>query len=167
MGSRYKLELKAPAIGDHLRPRKDTGLTPKTPEQAEAIFDNTWLWVRLNTTETGQTVGMGRVIGVGGWCFLIAAMATGPDHQRQGIGRAVLDELLKGILTAVPDNLYIVLLADAPGSPLYQSMGFVETAPRYIGMRYGPEESAGQQEFSQVLRSQWLPRALLRTSILS
>lgn len=139
MGSRYKLGLNAPAIGDHLRLRKDTGLSPKTKAQAEPIFDNTWLWVRLDNTETGQTVGMGRVIGVGGWCFLIADMETNPDHQRQGIGRAILHELLDGILTAAPDDPYIVLTADASGRPLYQSMGVVETAPRSIGMSYVAE----------------------------
>lgn len=141
MDSRYKLEHKAPATNDYLRLRKDTGLTPKTAEQAEPIFDNTWLWVRVNETESGQTVGMGRVIGDGGWCFLIADMATDPEHQRKGIGRAVLDELLKGILTVAPENPYIVLMADEPGRPLYRSMGFVETAPRSIGMRYAPGES--------------------------
>lgn len=141
MDLRYELEHRAPSIEDYLRLRKDTGLTPKTAEQAEPIFDNTWLWVRVNDTDTHQTVGMGRVIGDGGWCFLIADMATDPEHQRKGIGRAVLDELLKGILTAAPENPYIVLMADAPGRPLYKSMGFVETAPRSIGMRYAPEES--------------------------
>lgn len=43
MDSRYSLERKAPAIEDYLRLRKDTGLTPKTPEQAAHIFDNTLL----------------------------------------------------------------------------------------------------------------------------
>lgn len=142
MDSRYSLERKAPAIEDYLRLRKDTGLTPKTPEQAAPIFDNTLLWALVVDSESGQTVGMGRVIGDGGWCFLVADMATAPNHQRQGIGRAVLNNLLQGILTAAPESPYIVLQADAPGLPLYQSMGFVETAPRSIGMRYAPEESA-------------------------
>lgn len=66
-------------------------------------------------------------------------METNPDHQRQGIGRAILHELLDGILTAAPDDPYIVLTADASGRPLYQSMGVVETAPRSIGMSYVAE----------------------------
>ena len=83
---------------------------------------------------------MGRVIGDSGWCFLIADMATDPAHQRRGIGLAVLvEELLSAILTSAPDNPYIVLLADAPGRPLYQSMGFVETAPHSIGLQYAPK----------------------------
>ncbi|WP_269446897.1 GNAT family N-acetyltransferase [Corynebacterium stationis] len=69
--------------------------------------------------ETGKPVGVGRVIGDSGWCFLIADMATDPAHQRRGIGHAVLEELLSAILTSALDNPYIVLLADAPGRPLY------------------------------------------------
>lgn len=141
MDSRYILTRKAPSLDDCLRLRKDSGLTPKTAEQAEPIFENTWLWVRVDDSESDQTVAMGRVIGDGGWCFLIADMATYPDRQRKGIGRAVLRELLDTIQSVAPENPYIVLMADAPGRPLYRSMGFVETAPHSIGMRYAPEES--------------------------
>ena len=89
---------------------------------------------------------MGRGIGDSGWCFLIADMATDPAHQRRGIGLAVLEELLSAILTSAPDNPYIVLLADAPGRPLYQSMGFAKTALHSIGMQYAPEEAAYNDE---------------------
>ena len=80
-----------------------------------------------------------RVIGDSGSCYLIADIATDPVHQRRGIGRAVLEELLSTILLTAPDNPYIVVLADAPGRPLYQSTGFVETALHSIGMRYAPK----------------------------
>ena len=90
---------------------------------------------------------MGLAIGDSGWCFLIADMATGPARQRRGIGRAVLEELLSAILTRAPENPYIVLLADVPGQPLYQSMGIVETAPHSIGMQYAPEGADSNDEF--------------------
>lgn len=90
---------------------------------------------------------MGRGIGDTGWCFLIADVATDPAHQRRGIGLAVLvEELLSAILTSAPDNPYIVLLADAPGRPLYQSIGFVETAPHSIGLQYAPQEADSNDE---------------------
>lgn len=89
---------------------------------------------------------MGRVIGDSGWCFLIADMATDPAHQRRGIGLEILEELLSAILSTAPDNPYIVVLADAPGRPLYHSTGFVETAPHSIGMQYAPEEADSNDE---------------------
>ena len=45
LGSRYLLEQNAPDIDDYLRLRVDTGLSTKTTEQAEPIFDSSWLWV--------------------------------------------------------------------------------------------------------------------------
>ena len=84
---------------------------------------------------------MGRAIGDSGWCFLIADMATGPARQRRGIGRAALEELLSAILSTAPDNPYIVVLADAPGRPLYHSTGFVETALNSIGNRYAMKKA--------------------------
>ena len=138
---RYLLEQNAPDIDDYLRLRADTGLSTKTTEQAKPIFDSSWLWVRAIEKETGKNVRMGRAFGDSGWCFLIADMATDPAHQRRGLGLAVLEELLSGILTSAPDNPYIVVLADAPGRPRYQSMGFVETALNSIGKRYAMKKA--------------------------
>jgi ribosomal protein S18 acetylase RimI-like enzyme len=78
---------------------------------------------------------MGRVIGDGGWYFHIADMATLPEHQGRGLGRRVLADLLAQITEAAPGEPYVTLMADAPGRRLYESMGFVETAPKSLGMR--------------------------------
>lgn len=80
---------------------------------------------------------MGRVIGDGGWYFHIADVATLPEHQGRGLGRRVLTDLLAQIDEAAPAGPYVTLMADAPGRRLYESMGFVETAPRSLGMRLG------------------------------
>lgn len=61
-------------------------------------------------------------------------MATLPAHQGRGIGRAILDWLVAEIRAAAPANPYITLMADGPGRPLYRKVGFVETAPRSLGM---------------------------------
>jgi len=66
---------------------------------------------------------------------MVADMATSPEHQRQGLGRAILTRLLARIEHDAPSGAYVTLMADAPGRPLYESLGFVETAPRSVGMR--------------------------------
>ena len=60
-------------------------------------------------SRAGQPPARGRVIGDGGWYFHIADMATLPEHQGRGLGHR-----------------------------LYESMGFVETAPESLGMRRAP-----------------------------
>lgn len=69
---------------------------------------------------------MGRIVGDGGWYFLVADMATLPQHQRCGIGGAVLDSLLMDIRSRAPRGAYVSLTADPPGRELYLSRGFTD-----------------------------------------
>jgi GNAT superfamily N-acetyltransferase len=121
-----------PGVDEYVRLRAQAGLTPKTPEQARPALVNSWAWAHVRVD--GQAVSMGRVIGDGGWYFHIADMATLPDHQRRGYGRAVLAELLRLIETGAPADPWVTLFADPAGRPLYESMGFVPTAGGCHGM---------------------------------
>ncbi|KAJ5852732.1 uncharacterized protein N7529_012117 [Penicillium soppii] len=63
-------------------------------------------------------------------------MAVHPEHQKRGLGDAIVKELLRKIKQEAPQDgkPYISLLADGPGRRLYEKNGFVETAPSSIGM---------------------------------
>ena len=76
---------------------------------------------------------MGRVLGDGGWYFVIIDMAVLPQHQRKGIGDAIMTALLARIRESSP-GAQVSLLADPPGRRLYARHGFVESAPGSIGM---------------------------------
>jgi len=80
------------------------------------------------------TVGMGRVIGDGGWYFHVVDMAVLPDHQRRGLGDLILTALLDRIRRDAPAGAYVTLLADPPGRNLYAKHGFSDTAPMSRGM---------------------------------
>lgn len=134
MRADYDLVHEAPPLADYLRLRADSGLTPVTAEQGGPALVNSWAWVHVRHALSGEVVAMGRVIGDGGWCFHIADIATLPAHQRNGIGRAVLEALLDRIAQAAPPNPYVTLMADGPGRRLYEQLGFVETAPHSLGM---------------------------------
>ena len=77
---------------------------------------------------------MGRVIGDGGWYFHVVDMAVLPDHQRRGLGSAVLTYLLEQIRAGAPKGAFVSLLADPPGRRLYARHGFAESAPDSVGM---------------------------------
>lgn len=76
---------------------------------------------------------MGRVIGDGGWYFHIADIATDPAHQRQGLGRRVMEWLIADIHARAPEGAYISLIGDLPGQRLYRSLGFTDVSPS-LGM---------------------------------
>lgn len=121
----YTFESTPPSLDDYLRLRRDSGLTPKRPDQASGALANSWAWRRA-VLDDGTTVAMGRVIGDGGWYFLIADMATLPEHQHRGLGAAILDNLVERIRRDAPTGAYITLLADPPGQRLYAKAGFTE-----------------------------------------
>jgi ribosomal protein S18 acetylase RimI-like enzyme len=129
----YEISPTPPSVEEYLRLRADSGLSPKTAEQAVAAIAGSWSFCRA-IDETGASVAMGRILGDGGWYFHIADMATLPDHQRRGLGRRILETLVADIRHRAPAGAYITLLADPPGVPLYRSLGFVPTTPTE-GMR--------------------------------
>ncbi|QNK53444.1 GNAT family N-acetyltransferase [Dermacoccus sp. PAMC28757] len=130
----YDLTLSPPPLADYLRLRADSGLSPVTEAQGEPPLVNSWAWVHVRHRASGEVVAMGRVIGDGGWYFHIADMATLPEHQKKGLGQAVLEALLAKIREEAPPRPYVTLMADEPGRPLYAKLGFVETAPHSLGM---------------------------------
>ncbi|MDO4918825.1 GNAT family N-acetyltransferase [Kocuria sp.] len=138
----YTLLDGPPTVAEYLTLRRDTGLSPKTEEQARAGIHGAWAAVRVVREASGEVVGMGRVIGDGGWYFHVIDMAVLPGHQGQGLGGAVLEHLLDRIRTHAPADAYVSLMADTPGQPLYARHGFEDRAPRTIGMSRlldGPE----------------------------
>ena len=130
---RYRLVPSAPAIDDYLRLRRVAGLSPKTHEQGAAAIAGAWCACHV-VDASGTVVGMGRVLGDGGWYFHVIDMAVAPEHQRRGIGDAILTALLDRIRADAPPGAYVNLLADAPGRRLYARHGFTDTAPESIGM---------------------------------
>lgn len=133
MGPDYRLVMNPPPVADYLRLRKEAGLTPTTVEQATAALRGAWASCHV-TDRSGEVVGMGRLLGDGGWYFHVIDMAVLPGHQRRGIGDAVLRALLDRVRDQAPAGAYVSLLADPPGRRLYQRHGFNETAPGSIGM---------------------------------
>ena len=129
-----------PPVADYLRLRRDAGLTPKTEEQAVAGLPGSWAACHVVAEDSGEVVGMGRLLGDGGWYFHVIDMAVLPTHQRKGLGDAVLRALLDRVREVAPAGAWVNLLADVPGRPLYARHGFTETAPGSVGMglRLGP-----------------------------
>ena len=130
----YRLVDGAPAVDEYLELRRGSGLTPKRRDQAAAALAGSWAAVHVVCEAGGPAVGMGRVIGDGGWYFHVVDMAVLPEHQRRGLGDAILTALLDRIRAAAPDGAFVNLLADPPGRRLYGRHGFTPTAPGAVGM---------------------------------
>lgn len=134
MSPDYSLVMTAPPVPDYLRLRLESGLSPKTEEQARAALPGSWAACHVLHAPTSAVAGMGRLLGDGGWYFHVVDMAVLPEHQRQGLGDAILGALLAHVRVSAPAGAYVNLLADPPGVRLYHRHGFRETAPGSVGM---------------------------------
>jgi len=130
----YRLIDGPPAVAEYLALRQLSGLSPRRSDQAAAALCGSWTAVHVLHAPSGATVGMGRVLGDGGWYFHVVDMAVLPEHQRRGLGDAILKALLDTIRRRAPHGAYVNLLADPPGQRLYERHGFRDTAPGSIGM---------------------------------
>lgn len=138
----YTLHKGFPSVPSYCHLRRAAGLTPVTEAQAAAAQNGSWFGCYITYdpghnpgqphAETGAAaaVAMGRIIGDGGWYFIIADMAVLPEHQRRGLGSVVLKTLLGRIEGGdVPAGKKCVsLLADEAGRRLYAKHGFVDSA---------------------------------------
>jgi ribosomal protein S18 acetylase RimI-like enzyme len=130
----YRLADGPPAVADYLLLRERSGLSPKREDQARAAVAGGWAAVHVVHEAEDRTVGMGRVLGDGGWYFHVVDVAVLPEHQRRGLGDAILTALLERIGREAPAGAWVTLLADPPGRRLYARHGFAPTAPHSVGM---------------------------------
>ena len=98
---------------------------PEQPdEEVEAGLATTW-----NITaraDDGRLIGLVRVMDDGLLYASIWDLIVAPDHQRQGIGRA----LLEAALERTAERRLVSLIATSAGDALYRSAGFAERDSR-------------------------------------
>ena len=131
--SGYDLLDDVPSVDEYRRLREIAGLSPKSAAAAATGLPNSWAAALVRTAD-GTAVGMGRVIGDGGCFFQVVDIAVSPEHQRRGLGGAILARLLERLRADGPADAYVSLFADPPGRELYRRHGFRETAPDQVGM---------------------------------
>ena len=89
-------------------------------------------------------IGMARVVGDGVKYFYVQDVAVLPEHQGQGIGRALVERVQDLIARQAPAPAFVALFATAAGQSLYRSAGFV--AGDMTGMFQGLEPRHVSQE---------------------
>lgn len=120
-----------PSVAEYRELRVLAGLSPKSLAAATAGLPNTVFGVSIRDGE--RLLAMGRLIGDRG-CFLqVVDIAVLPQWQGRGLGKAVMQQLDQW-LHANAVGAYVSLIADGQAHALYAQFGFVETAPRSVGM---------------------------------
>jgi N-acetylglutamate synthase-like GNAT family acetyltransferase len=128
----FSINESLPTSEEYLELRASAGMAPRSLKGAEKGLGNELYCVLLKVKDTGEVIGMGRIIGDGGTVFQICDMAVKMEWQGKGGGTMIMDSLMKYIHGNAEKYAYINLLADVNG--FYEKWGFKPTSPRSVGM---------------------------------
>ena len=134
MDDGYNVVVGVPAIEDYCRLRVSAGLSPKSLEAAALGLPNTLFGVLV--LKEDKVIGMGRVVGDNGLFYQVVDIAVEPEHQRRGLGKAIVGKIVDHLNRSAPAGAHVSLIADGTAHHLYAQFGFKPTAPDSIGMAF-------------------------------
>lgn len=102
-------------------------------EQAEKALQNSIYTVCAYDGD--QPVGMGRVVGDGAVIVYIQDLVVHPEHQGQGVGRKIMEQILQFVRNMNPEgNEMMLCLMCAKGrESFYQKFGFLARPTDALG----------------------------------
>lgn len=130
----YHLIVGVPSVDDYCRLRVSAGLSPKSTQAASAGLPNTLFGVLV--LKADKVIGMGRVVGDNGLFYQVVDIAVDPEHQRRGLGKAIVGKIVDHLKQSAPAGAHVSLIADGLAHHLYAQFGFKPTAPDSIGMAF-------------------------------
>lgn len=129
----YVIRIDIPEVDEYLALRQICGLSARGKEASKTGLSNSIYSVIIRNNDQ-KLVGMGRIIGDGGTAYQIVDIAVHPTEQGNGLAKEIMDLLMTYVHNEIDPQAYVNLIADLPADNLYKQFGFVETAPKSIGM---------------------------------
>lgn len=105
-------------------------------EQTELAMRHTIF--RVSIYDGDKAIAMARMIGDMGMCYYIKDVVVRPEYQGKGIGRTLINELLKFVNdNGINDTQVFVELAAVPDKmPFYEKLGFTTNEAQRLRMMY-------------------------------
>ena len=109
---------------------------PPTFEQTKLALENTL--VKVSIFDDQKLIAMARAIGDKGLCYYIKDVIVHPDYQAQGVGRMLIDALLKYINDngVKGTDIFVELCAAPDKMPFYEKCGFAANESQRLKMMY-------------------------------
>ena len=130
--SLFEIKPGTPSAEDFLSLRDSVEMGTRSLEGVKKGLGNELYGALLYLRDSGELIGMGRVVGDGGTVFHICDMVVKPEWQMKGGGTMIMDALMGFIEELGVSDAYVNLIADVEG--FYEKWGFKPTLPRSKGM---------------------------------
>ncbi|MGC3947623.1 MAG: GNAT family N-acetyltransferase [Chryseolinea sp.] len=116
---------RLPSVEEYVALRRSVGWPLFDEESVQRALGNT-LFAAVATNETGEAVGMGRVIGDNVVYFHVQDVIVKPEYQGEGVGSGLMTALLAYIDGRSVPNSNIGLMCSKGREAFYKEFGFVE-----------------------------------------
>ncbi|MCQ2434531.1 MAG: GNAT family N-acetyltransferase [Oscillospiraceae bacterium] len=109
-------------------------------EQIELAMSNTLF--RISVYDGEQLIAMSRMIGDKGLCYNIKDVVVRPEYQGKGVGRMMIQELLRFVgENGIPNTEIFVELCAMPDKiPFYEKFGFAANEAQRLKIMYPVRE---------------------------
>lgn len=110
-----------------------------SPEQTELAMKNTLF--RLSVWDNDRIVGMARMIGDMGLCYYIKDVVVISEYQHKGVGKMMINELLKFINDngVSGTDIFVELCAMPDKIGFYEKFGFSSNEAQRLRIMYRVE----------------------------
>lgn len=120
--SEYLIIERIPTVEEFTMLRNALGWISPDKDAASKALSNSLYSVCVE--HDGKLIGTGRVIGDGGLYFYIQDVIVTPDYQERGIGKMIMDEIMKYLRNSCIQNSFVGLMSAKGKDGFYQKYGF-------------------------------------------
>lgn len=118
----YSVDDRKPTAGELCFLRDAVGWGRREPEDMQQGLDGSLYAVCA--TLSGEIVGTARVVGDGRTVFYVQDVIVLPEHQRRGVGKAMMKKVMAFIASQACRGAVVGLMAAKGREPFYEQFGF-------------------------------------------
>lgn len=128
----YEIIERPPTVQEHKALWEAVGWGSVNIEMTEqSIANSVYCLVAISN---GNVIGMGRIVGDGAMYYYIQDVAVLPEHQNSGVGKQIIEKLLKYINANCSGAAFVGLFASHGKDKFYKLFGFKDHSPGMTGM---------------------------------
>ncbi|MFX3632776.1 MAG: GNAT family N-acetyltransferase [Candidatus Pristimantibacillus sp.] len=109
------------------------GLHPRDGSIAAAVLSNSIFSVTIRDGNS-KLIGMGRIIGDGGYHYQIVDVAVDPNHSGTDMLKVIMNEITDYLDLNAPKGAFVMIMAELSAIKLYNKYGFELTYPNSMSM---------------------------------
>lgn len=124
---------EVPDTKEYLELRLAAGLSLRNESITATVLSHSIFSVVIKD-DNSKLIGMGRIIGDGGFHYQIVDIAVDPNHPGTEIQKVIMNEITNYLDLNAPKDAFVIIMAELSAISLYNKYGFELTYPNSMSM---------------------------------